>query len=164
MWKLVRHCWRLQMQLIRSENRVGNILCWLMAHTQTSFEFSCRVSPRGMTQGYILSRVNNRTPPARENRHNSNTHTTTWAQSDRTSRHTFWNDKLAITCTDAPLRPPTPSYNDGFFTLPNSELKWMMCHLVTNGFISVLDRWCPAPWGGTLNSCGQFLVGDVCLS
>ncbi len=142
---------------IRNKSGNSSFFC-LMAHTQTSFEFSCRVSPRGIAQGYILSRVNNRTPPARENRPNSNTHI-------RVSRHTLLNDKLAITSADTLQHRCDPRGQwRGSFTLPNAELKCKTCHLVTNSFISVLDRRCPAPLGGALNSCGQFAVLCVCLS
>lgn len=91
-------------------------------------------------------------------------HAQSWAQSDRASCGpspcSLWKDKLAITSADTLHRRPAEIMTG--FLLHSAEMEDLT--FSDKRFISVLVTRCPVPWGGTLNSCGQFAVLCVCLS
>lgn len=158
---IYRHCRRLQTRLIQSEFSVGIIpFFWSTPKPHLSFpdmslpEGSLKVISSPMSTHLLV-----RTNPTQ-------THTYHRVLLSQTEHHVvllpaLWKDKLAITSTDT-LHDRRPAEIMTGFLLLSAEMEDLS--FSDKCFISVLVRRCPAPWGGTLNSLGNFAVLCVCLS
>lgn len=156
---IYRHCRRLQTQLIQSEFIVG-IIPFFGPHPNLIWVFLTCLSQRDRSRLYPL--------PCQHTCWWEQTHTYHRVLLSQTEHHVvllpaLWKDKLAITSTDTLQHrcDRRPSEIMTGFLLLSTEMEDLS--FSDKCFISVLVRRCPAPWGGTLNSCGQF-CSAVCLS